>query len=430
MISRLESFVSRNIFSDIEARFRYRLVLYLLIVRLSVHIVGVTGAVLIHHVGLLALSISLTTLVGDLIALVCLILLKKPYLAFFIMIGSLFLEMAGIGYANGGVFAPVVSLIVVVPALSVSFLGNRQGRWALWISLGFLFALAMASKLGWVLPPALDAAQASKLRTLTYTLDAVLLFVMARAQNIANEQMRSASVELARISDLGTLADGISHEINNPMTVIVNSVGILRKRLEAGDLSPELKTLAFDNIQIAVTRIVEITNALNTLAKSGSKMPTEVTKVSSLVRDALVLCEERFTAAGIRLEVETFDESLTVACRPSEITSVLLSLLSNSFDAVRDQKEKQVSVAVKSSPEGVDISVSDSGAPIHPEKRKKLFSAFWTTKDPGKGTGLSLYLGRNILSQHQGRLFLEENAKNTTFVIFIPKVSSTTPASA
>jgi len=421
MLKRLDSLVSRDILGDIESSSRIRILFYFLVVMLPIEIFGLVFAhLMIEPLSGSEMFVAGGAILGMLAALLSLIRFRKPRLAFAFISVAIFVEVGGFGYLNGGIDAPAVPVIIVFPVCAAAFLGDRWGKLVVAASIGLLMLLLSATEFG-LLPEAVHSARNNgKTLAMVYGLLAFFLYFAGRAYGRIRKQTQSDSVELSRIADLGTLADGVSHEINNPMTVIVNSVGILKKRLEAGDLTPETKKLVFDNIHLGITRVVEITNALNLLSKSGANAPLVEAQTVRIVGDAFSLCQERFVAAGIDLTFENPQVDLLLRCRSAEITGVLAGLLSNSFDAVRSKPEKWVRVSAVDRREGIEIRVTDSGPGVNEERRGKLFTPFSTTKAPGKGMGLSLFLGREVLSRHQGRLYLDESAENTTFVIFIP----------
>jgi signal transduction histidine kinase len=112
---------------------------------------------------------------------------------------------------------------------------------------------------------------------------------------------------------------------------------------------------------------------------------------------------------------------LTIECRPTEISQILLNLLNNAFDAVFSLSEKWVELQVEELPDEIRIQVTDSGSGISKGIREKLMQPFFTTKEPGKGTGLGLSISNRIALKHHGKIYLDESCKNTRFVLVLPK---------
>jgi C4-dicarboxylate-specific signal transduction histidine kinase len=109
-----------------------------------------------------------------------------------------------------------------------------------------------------------------------------------------------------------------------------------------------------------------------------------------------------------------------VNCRPTQLSQVLLNLLSNAFDAVSALSEKWVRLTVTQEEQKLIIKVIDSGNGIPSDIAEKIMQPFFTTKVIGKGTGLGLSISRGIIESHEGALFYDPSEKNTTFVIELP----------
>jgi signal transduction histidine kinase len=99
--------------------------------------------------------------------------------------------------------------------------------------------------------------------------------------------------------------------------------------------------------------------------------------------------------------------------------------LNNSFDAVSKFNEKWVTLDFDASPSKIRISVTDSGTGIPPEIAKRLMEPFFTTKDPGQGTGLGLPISRGIVEEHGGRLMYDSESSQTRFIVELPTLTDT-----
>ena len=99
---------------------------------------------------------------------------------------------------------------------------------------------------------------------------------------------------------------------------------------------------------------------------------------------------------------------------------LLSQVLNNAFDAANDSKDpldKWVQVSIKTILGKIQISVSDSGKGIESDKQQKIFEPFYTTKKIGEGTGLGLSISKGIIELHDGKIFMDQFSKHTTFVI-------------
>jgi PAS domain S-box-containing protein len=229
----------------------------------------------------------------------------------------------------------------------------------------------------------------------------------------------------SKMATLGEMAGGIAHEINNPLTIIEGYAQQLSVWVDQEPFDKLRVKVQAKKISDTVLRIARIVRGLRTFSRDGTLDPVQKTNLRQLVDDTLGLCAEKFRLAEIQLMTPApADLDLTIDCRATELAQVLLNLLFNARDAVKDLKEKWVKLAVADIGNFVEFSVTDSGGGIDPRIRERMMQPFFTTKDVGQGTGLGLSISRGIVEAHGGRLFYDEQAKHTRFVFILPKLPS------
>lgn len=235
--------------------------------------------------------------------------------------------------------------------------------------------------------------------------------------------MQRAKIQAAsKMSALGEMAGGIAHEINNPLTIILTLSLQLEEWTESGEqIDPEYLKLALKNIASTSQRIAKIVEGLRFFSRDGTHDPFQAASIKSIIQDTLSLCHERFRGRSISLTFNEVADELSIECKATQISQVLLNLLNNAFDAVNTLPEKWVKVEIIDHTDHVDILLTDSGSGISEEVKTKMFQPFFTTKEIGKGTGLGLSISKGIIETHQGSLTLEEQSKNTCFRITLPK---------
>lgn len=239
--------------------------------------------------------------------------------------------------------------------------------------------------------------------------------------NRALESQQKAIAHSAKMSALGEMAGGIAHEINSPLGIITIHANLIERLQKRGSLTSEKTVEEARLIATTATRIGEIIKGLRAFARDGEKDPFALTPVSSVVRDALVLCQNRFKIHGVDLQVGPIPVALEIECRSVQLGQVLLNLLNNSFDAVEGLTEKWVRLDVLEEAEFVVFSVTDSGQGIHGSVLIKLFQPFFTTKEVGRGTGLGLSISKGITDAHYGTLSYDFSSGHTRFVMRIPR---------
>lgn len=239
---------------------------------------------------------------------------------------------------------------------------------------------------------------------------------------VSHEQMISS----AKMATLGTIAGEIAHEINTPLAVIKLRSRHLSKIF--AQPTPDLKSGSkfLNAIETTVDQIVKIVSSLKNLSRSADDDPMTVVMLSSVVDGAFLLCNHLLEQNGVKITIESAPE-IQIKCQPVQLSQILINLISNACDAVAHSEEKFVQLWFTNSPERIGIHVTDSGSGIDKKTANKIFQPFFTTKPHGSGTGLGLSISRGIAESHGGELIFDPAAKNTTFILFLPKIRDHAP---
>ncbi|HYX37302.1 MAG TPA: ATP-binding protein [Oligoflexus sp.] len=235
------------------------------------------------------------------------------------------------------------------------------------------------------------------------------------------ERQQSALVQNSRMQALGEMAGGIAHEINNPLSIIEAQVYALRAKLQKGALTTADMVDSIQNLEKTSTRISHIIQSLLQISGDGKRDAFQNVSVVSILAHVEDLCRQKFQHHGVDLMIDKdVPESLLIPCHQSQIAQVLLSLLSNAFDAVLGASERWVRVWTVHDTERVVFIVSDSGPGLAPQQKSRLFQPFSSSKPIGKGIGLGLSIAKGMVEQHQGLLWLDTSARFTTFKVELP----------
>lgn len=239
-------------------------------------------------------------------------------------------------------------------------------------------------------------------------------------KQIQEQEMRL--VTASRLTAIGEMAAAITHEINNPLGVILGRAEMLATLVERGQLEPENLSRLIETIQVTGRRIERIVKSMKTLAyQEKEDEPFQLTAVSEILLDAFELCTQRFINHGIKVDFPQISPQIYIECRSHQIVQVLVNLLNNSYDAVQNQQERWVKVEVLELEDRVQIAVTDSGKGIPLEIQAKLFDPFFSTKRIQFGTGLGLSISKSLISSHQGCLNYDSQSQNTRFIIDLLK---------
>ncbi len=245
---------------------------------------------------------------------------------------------------------------------------------------------------------------------------------------LSQKELESERVKLfnaTKMASLGEMASGVAHEINNPLTVILNKASQIKNHISLHEIDKNYITSAADKIIITVDRISKIIKGLTHFSRDASEDDKHPVLVINIINEVLDLCKARFASNGVNVKINVKEtgqlSTLSVFGNSIQVQQVLLNLLNNAYDAISLLKDPWVEIGLEQfDPDTVDIFVMDSGPGIPTEIREKIMNPFFTTKEVGKGTGLGLSISQGIIKSHQGELFLCPKSSQTKFVIRLP----------
>ena len=252
-------------------------------------------------------------------------------------------------------------------------------------------------------------------------------YVVTQLQDITaekqlEEQTRRLQAELAhvlRVRTMGEMVAEIAHEINQPLASIANFANGLAMRLERGVQDVEVLRMAATHIASEALRASDIIRRLREFLRRG-EVQREWCDANALVRDALRLIEPELRQDAVALKLELAPVPLHVEVDRVQIAQVVLNLVRNAFEAMAagngGRREVQVETA-RDTDDTVVVSVRDSGVGLPPAQERRIFDAFFTTKERGLGLGLSI--SRSIIEAHGGRLWAQANHGHGTTVAFV-----------
>ncbi|HEU4419576.1 MAG TPA: HAMP domain-containing sensor histidine kinase [Planctomycetota bacterium] len=232
------------------------------------------------------------------------------------------------------------------------------------------------------------------------------------------EQRSREVLRTAKLAQLGTLAAGIAHEINNPLASIAAcSEGLLRDVDGDPQGAPENLREYLHILHKEAMRARDITTRLLRLAHPSVEH-REVFWVGEAANEVGALFAHQMADAGVRLEIVCDGRGPALHGNAAEWRQVLFNLLRNALDA--SPKNGRVVVRCEASGGNVVITVEDEGPGIDPEHLERLFEPFFTTKEIGKGTGLGLAIVHRIVTAHGGSITAENGARGALFRIVVP----------
>ncbi len=227
-----------------------------------------------------------------------------------------------------------------------------------------------------------------------------------------------------RLAGLGLLAAGVAHEMANPLGFVKSNTEYVRQRLAemerrvdpaVGEALREVRGVVDETLD-GIRRLVAITSELRLVARAaGDVRPCDV---ESALERALLLSHNllKYRARVVR----EYGHPPEVVADEGRLTQVFVNLLANAAQAI--EREGVVTVATGQRDGWTVSSISDTGCGIPPERMTRLFQPFFTTKPPGVGTGLGLWMVRRTIESFGGSVEVESQVgRGTTFRVVLPQ---------
>lgn len=246
-------------------------------------------------------------------------------------------------------------------------------------------------------------------------------------EQVTNQEILLASqkqaAQTARLATIGEIAAGVAHEINNPLAIISTHLSTLAN---TSDKQTSLQE-KLPKIQKAVQRISKIVSGLKKFSRTSARSPTSLQSMKEIILESLDLSLLKVQENRIDLKLD-IPEDFQVKVDPLEIEQVLINLIHNSVDAIKNTENPWIEVKLSRDQEKLDFLVAqiiDSGTKPSIEITEKLFQPFFTTKKVGEGTGLGLSISKGIIEQHGGQIEFNQSHPNTCFQIKLPIYGTT-----
>jgi two-component system NtrC family sensor kinase len=230
------------------------------------------------------------------------------------------------------------------------------------------------------------------------------------------QHLQATLAQSEKLAAVGQLAAGVAHEINNPLTIILANAQLIQRNLPAGD--EELLDMA----DLIVQATERASQAVRDLLDFSRRERYELAPIdlNETIQRTLGLISHELGTRTISLQFDPALNSPTVNASQDHLQGVWLNLLINAIDAI-EQGPGVISIKTLKTGESIQVLITDDGMGIPPEEISRIFEPFYTTKEPGRGTGLGLAVCHQIVTRHGGQILVDSQpGQGTTFTIILP----------
>jgi two-component system sensor kinase FixL len=243
------------------------------------------------------------------------------------------------------------------------------------------------------------------------------------------KELQSELIHVSRLSAMGTMASTLAHELNQPLTAIVNYLEAGRNLMVRDSDDPEDQAMIREAMEESVKEALRAGNIVRRLRDFVARGEADMGLVDlpRLIDEASRLALTGSRELGVRAFYALDPQATAVLVDRIQIQQVLVNLIRNAIEAMAGSAVREITIGSEVAPRNlVRIWVADSGPGIAPELAPRLFQAFASTKENGMGLGLSIC--RTIVEAHGGRIWAEPRAEGGTIFNFTLMSASEEPA--
>jgi len=236
----------------------------------------------------------------------------------------------------------------------------------------------------------------------------------------------------ARLEEMDTFAYSLAHEIDNPMTIVLNLSTLLKKHFLKYISDPNEQKEVEDTCGFLIEASKRVSGMVKAIRQFGEKTTGELIPLNlqEAIEGYCKLFLPELKANSVFFNKEIPVEPIYIKGVAAELQQVLIILSKNSIHAMKYSGTKKITLTViKVNHDTVRIAFSDTGYGIKPEKTQTIFAPFVTTKASTEGTGMGLYNAKGFILRHKGKIWAESEGdhKGATFIIELPVIKDVKP---
>ena len=228
--------------------------------------------------------------------------------------------------------------------------------------------------------------------------------------------LQASLAQSEKLAAVGQLAAGVAHEINNPLTAILANAQLLQRSL------PAQKNGQLEMVELIIQASERASQAVRDLLDFARRERYQIapTDLNETIQRTLALMGPELGSRSISLQFDPAIDLPLINASQDHLQGVWLNLLINAIDAI-DQGPGVITIKTYRVDHSIHVTVSDSGPGIPADKISRIFEPFYTTKEPGQGTGLGLSVCHQIVARHGGQIRVRSvPGEGATFTVVLP----------
>ncbi len=246
------------------------------------------------------------------------------------------------------------------------------------------------------------------------------LNVMLKSKIEELKRTQQKLIQSEKLAATGMLSAGLCHEINNPLSVILNRIECLK--MEAEELT--LPEQVMRDLDVIYSNASKVSGVVQNLLIFSRHHPVkfDYTDLQPLLEKVIYMLDDDLKRGRCVVHIQIDDKLKTLYCDKERIEHVFSNILSNAIDAMPEGGNIYIHSRPSEDRKGyLEISIRDEGKGIPEEHLHRIFDPFFTTKSLGKGTGLGLSICYGIVKAHKGEIRLKSSPnRGSTFTVLLP----------
>ena len=236
--------------------------------------------------------------------------------------------------------------------------------------------------------------------------------------NLSKQKLTTAQKQVyqsEKLASIGRLVSGIAHEINNPLNGIKNCLYTIQKEPDNKEQTTEYLAL----INVGMSYIENVIKKLLGFARQQTQI-TDSLNINEMILNVYKLLEYKLKQKQSFIILNLLEDIPAISADNQLIQEVIMNILINAYDAISEKGKIEIRSGIRDN-KHIFFSISDNGIGLKENELEKIFDPFYTTKDPGEGTGLGLWVSLAIVENHNGQITVNSiPSKETIFTVILP----------